>query len=214
MTDSEKILGVLLADPYKFWDLIPHYGSNFEVVGDRVRESSEFSEIFKDSSLSDTIQISKEFYYMINSVKEWLLKSEIRLKSFYYLGTLGPSTATEIAQKIERHPKSVSIYLKDFSIKEWIKLTPDEDDRNKRYKLRKLGISYYKIAENAGWFDLIKEEEFNIEEVILKIDYGMGLSKDATREIGLKKEEYFPDIEVLIKKIIFIAEELKKKKGN
>ena len=211
LIDSEKILSDLLSDPYEFWDLIPHYGSDFNVVVDRVRENPDFAEKFKNYSSSDIIQLSQQFFYTINSTKEWLIKSKIRLKAFYYLGILGPSTSTEIAQKIERHPKSVSIYLKNFSKRKWIILTLDVDDRNKRYKLTKLGTSYYRVAEDAGWFDIVREENFNIEEVILEIDYGMGLSKDATRETGLEKEEYFPDIEVLIKKIIFIAEKLKEK---
>jgi len=74
LIDSEKIISILLTDPYEFWDIIPHYGSEFDVVVGRVRENLDFNEKFKNCSPSEITRISQQFFYTINSVKEWLLK--------------------------------------------------------------------------------------------------------------------------------------------
>lgn len=100
-------------------------------------------------------------------IRDWLLNSEIRKLSFYFLGKKGAATSSELSEIIKRHPKSISIYVQEFSDRKWVEVIPDEDARKKRYTLSEIGTSYFKYFEPT--LESNKEISVSIESCIFEI---------------------------------------------
>jgi len=190
---------------------------NHPIVERWEEEEEEWKRKEPGASDSEILSIVRRFRSEIKRIREWLLNSDIRAKTFYYLAILNSATASEIADKINKHPKSVSIYISEFfEEKNWIKLVPDEDSRKKRYQALDVLKSVYKIAIDEDWLDFIEEGRENIEKTVLKIDYSIGISQ-RTAEFetidGEKTYKVFPDIYILIRKLNTIANKIVKKLG-
>ncbi len=222
---KNQILQVLLKNPLEFWEVINKIDyisledfSNKELI-DKIKDST-FNDLFQGLSNDDINDINEIFEKEVKTIKDWILNSKIRIKTFYYIGKLGPITASEIAVKIDKHPKSVSTYINELcNVKGWIELCPpDKDRRAKRYNLKEIGSSYYNLGDTKGWFNFIRAEELSIESTILKIyyiDWGIIDLDDETGRPTEKIEEVpyksFPEIDALIMNIEEIADKIIKK---
>lgn len=129
---KERILNIFLQNPFDFWEIIERsrHVSRKKLIENI--KNSIFREYFQSISDNDIIHIKKMFEKEIRIIHDWIQNSDIRVKTFYYIGKRGPITASEIGNIIEKHPKSVSTYINEFfNEKGWIELIPDDDARTK-----------------------------------------------------------------------------------
>jgi len=214
-SNSNQILQELLRCPYEFWKVLhkKENGSR-KNIAEKVRNSF-FRKLFQNLSNEDIMNIYKNFEKEIKIIRDWILNSNNRAKTFYYFGKLGSITASEIADEIDKHAKSVSIYIKEFSDIDWLELVQDDDKRTKRYTLSEIGLSYYNLAEKRIWFDFIREDDLPIEQTVLKIDYILVTVLDDDKTLDWFEDSIpykeFPEIEILINEIEKIANKMIKK---
>ena len=223
--EKAQILQALLKNPYEFWEVINKidyiFLEDFSNKGliDKIKDST-FKDLFQGLSNDEINDINETFEKEVKTIKDWILNSKIRIKTYYYIGKLGPITASEIGVKIDKHPKSVSTYINElYNVKGWIELCPpDKDRRTKRYNLTEIGSSYYNLGDKKGWFNFIREEELSIESTILKICYIDWEIIDLDDETGRPTErieevpyKFFPEIDALIMNIEKIADKIIKK---
>lgn len=175
---TNKILSELLRNPYEFLRIAKSKIKEKiffrdvptkEEVLDGIKDS-QFRELFSKLTDDEIYEIYQKFETEIGIIKNWILNSNIRAKSFYYLGDQGTATASEIAKIISKHPKGVSTYMSEFKDKMWVE-EPVKVGRTQRYSLSDLGLSFYKVALSKNWFSEIIKEETPIEETIIRVVY-------------------------------------------
>ena len=170
---SNEIKKDLLSRPLEFRNVIriesltSMFGPEKEEVLEDIKQSY-FREIVEELTDDEIYAVFLEFEKEVGIIKKWILNSEVRTLTFIELGKLGRATATEIGERINKHPKSVSTYLNEFKKKMWVG-EPEQEGREKWYSLTEIGQSYFNLSMNIGWFKGIIRKELYIDETIISI---------------------------------------------
>lgn len=185
--NNKKVLEKILKRPYQFREAVnPSPKSNLfkEINQKSERENiinnitdSPFGDLVKGLAENEIYEIYQGFERKIEKVKDWLLNSEIRAITFYYLGELGNPTATEIADKSSNNPKSISTYIYEFRDKNWVN-EPEKEGRKKKYSLSEKGQSFYNLARDQDWFRNIIKKKPILEETIIKLKHAILRSEE------------------------------------
>ena len=125
-------------------------------------------EVGKNIPVDIFLDIQDAFLEALEKKRNWFFHSNIRFQTFLQLGKLGTVTSTEIAEKIGKNPKSVSVYLREFLDENLIEKIEDEDTRTRRYKFTEKGMQFYSIGKEDGWF---AQKSIVTAHTILKIEF-------------------------------------------
>ena len=201
--NANTIIIDLLKRPFEFRKSIRKFSYLSMYKGDTptkqevIKDINEthFKDIFKGLLDEDIYGIFLKFEKKTEIKKNWILNSNVRAKTFYYLGNQEKITATEIAKLISKHPKSVSTYLSEFKNKSWVE-EPEEVGREKKYFLSELGLSYFELALFKGWFSGIITKEPVIEEIVLRLSFTELIPKEQSIYSDPERQtDYFDSFE-------------------
>ncbi len=212
MNKKKDILQDLLKNPNEFLKAIGKIEGFKKEELFSIIEKSFYRDILQDFSIDEKFEIYQNFKHEINLMRDFILNSEIRTKTFYQLGQNEIVTVSEIAKIINKHPKSVSIYINDFHKRKWIEIVPDSDERKKVFAFTEQGLSYFKLAKKLGWFKKQKKMD-SFEELILEISWHSFIINQI--DVGLSDEisgEYdSEEISICIDEIDQIAKKIAEK---